>query len=296
MPISLDRVAATVSSAVGQPTVDVVTVHGSVANHDFVVRTLDGRRVVLKAGPENEIAAEAWACRHLTSLGVPVPRLITVDCAGTNLGSAYLVVSFVDGQPTEHPEVLAAAGGWLRRVHDIQLTGWGPLVVDPGTGAARGRYQSWAEAIRAELAGIPDLVTAGLLTPAVADTILAVVEVEQVLEDRGPAVLLHNDLKPAHIFGSGDPSFELTAIIDWGDARVGDPVADLARMSMAGPAVAAEFFAGYGISVTADLDDRLARYRLCWNAAALSYEYEAGGDWFDVYRARILDDINLLSQ
>ena len=113
----------------------------------------------------------------------------------------------------------------------------------------------------------------------------------------GPGVLLHNDLKPDHIFGRDHGrTFGLAAIIDWGDARVGDPAADLARLSMARPGVTAAFLDGYGGPIDTDLHDRLARYRLCWNVGALSYEHRAGGDWFEVYRARILDDITFLTR
>ena len=54
-----------VSTAVDQPTTQILQVHGSVANQDFVATLADGRRVVLKVGPKHEIMAEAWACRKL---------------------------------------------------------------------------------------------------------------------------------------------------------------------------------------------------------------------------------------
>jgi hypothetical protein len=87
---------------------------------------------------------------------------------------------------------------------------------------------------------------------------------------------------------------QLSAIIDWGDASVGDPAADLARLSMSGPTVTAAFLEGYGVGINTDLFERLARYRLLWNIRALSYEHRAGGDWFDAYRDRIRDDATQL--
>ena len=63
---------------------------------------------------------------------------------------------------------------------------------------------------------------------------------------------------------------------------------------MSGPTVTAAFLEGYGVRINTDLSERLARYRLLWNIGALSYEYRAGGDWFDAYRDRIRDEATQL--
>jgi aminoglycoside phosphotransferase (APT) family kinase protein len=113
----------------------------------------------------------------------------------------------------------------------------------------------------------------------------------------GPAALLHHDLKEAHLFGvaGSGGGRSLGAVIDWGDATVGDPAADLARLSMAGPAATAAFLEGYGLPLTDHLADRLARYRLVWNTRSLTCELRAGGDWFDAYRTGITDDLRRLA-
>lgn len=64
---------------------------------------------------------------------------------------------------------------------------------------------------------------------------------------------------------------------------------------MAGAAATEAFDAGYGIEATEGLHSVLARYRVLWNVAALTYEYEAGGDWFDVYRDRIGTDTTMIA-
>ncbi len=181
-------------------------------------------------------------------------------------------------------------------MHRVELPGWGGLVVDP-TGAARGRFPTWAAAVNDQLSGLPELVTAGLLAGDVAAAARDLVLTERVLGYAGAGVLLHNDLKAAHLFAVPDgESQRLTAIIDWGDAGVGDPAMDLARFSMTGPEATSAFLDGYGIALDDELDDRLTRYRLAWNVRALSYEFRAGGDWFAVYRARIIDEIALLTR
>ena len=87
----------------------------------------------------------------------------------------------------------------------------------------------------------------------------------------------------------------LSSVIDWGDAWVGDPLADLARLSMSGPTVTAAFLDGYGLEATAEVQETLARHRLLWNLSALTYEHRAGGDWFDAYRDGIRADVRRLT-
>ena len=83
-------------------------------------------------------------------------------------------------------------------------------------------------------------------------------------------------------------------MIDWGDAWVGDPLADLARLSMSGPSVTTAFLDGYGIEAT-------PRCRTPWPAIASCgtsarwYEHRAGGDWFDAYRDGIRADVGRLT-
>ena len=292
--ISAEQVRATVADLLGAAVTTVEHVPGSVANQDFAVDLVDGARFVLKAGPSAEIAAEAWTCQRLTVLGVPVPEVVAVDLDPTRLGLPFLIMTFVEGTPSADGEVARDAGKWFRQVHAEELSGWGPLIVaadHPGPSHGRGRYQSCREAIAAVLSGLPALVSAGVLDKPLANAARDLVSVEEILSYQGPGVLLHNDLKPAHLFGVGNGRRrQLSAIIDWGDASVGDPAADLARLSMSGPTVTAAFLEGYGVRINTDLSERLARYRLLWNIGALSYEYRAGGDWFDAYRDRIRDE------
>lgn len=294
-PLSVDLVTAHVAAATGREVTGVESLPGSVANQDFLVRLVDDPPVVLKAGPRSEMAAEAWVCRRLTEIGLPVPGVVGTDL-GSGQDAAVLILTFVPGAPSESPAVAFEAGRCMRRVHDEQPPGWGPLVVDAGVGGAtaRGAFDSWAEAVHAGLDDLPALVDADVLDPELAAVARSCVLVDELLGYEGPAVLLHRDLKPAHLFGIEDGR-RLSAIIDWGDAHVGDPAADLARLSMAGPVVTEAFLAGYDCEPSDDLAELLARYRVLWDVTALSYEYRAGGDWFDVYRNRLRSDTRLLT-
>lgn len=293
--ISSEQVRSAVAEVLGYEVRRVTRLSGSVANQDFVVESVNDLRLVLKAGPETEIAAEAWACGRLATVGVPVPLVLFSELGSARLGSAFLIAGFVAGEPTSDGDVIRDLGACFRRVHGEQLPGWGPVVISPGTvpnACAAGRYSSWRGAVDASLAGVPQLVAAGILSKVLADNVRRAID---PLDYDGPGVLLHNDLKPAHVFGRMDHGRgRLSAVIDWGDASVGDPAADLARLSMAGQAAMVAFLEGYGGRLTDDLQDRLTRYRILWNVASLSYEFQAGGDWFDTYRDRISEDTGRL--
>lgn len=271
----------------------MVELQGSVANVDFMVKLADERLVVVKVGPAAEMKAEAWACRLLAGSDVPVAEVLGLEVGYGPSGSAIVILSHLPGEPSQDPVVMHQAGRAMRRVHAEHLPGWGSLVVDDigMDPRVRGEHQSWRDAVLAKTSGLTSLVDAGIIGIELADAARSSVEVEDLLGYDGPGVLLHNDLKPAHLFALGQAAqTQLTGIIDWGDASAGDPLSDLARLSKSGPAATNAFLAGYGMEPTPGLDMVLARYRVLGDVAALTYEHRAGGDWFDVYRDRIKTD------
>lgn len=297
MPTEPDKraLAEFISTVVGSPATELVPLPGSVANLDYLVRAADHRRFIVKIGPRSEMVAEAWACRRLARIGVPVPEVVSLEQDHGDAGVAVLILSFLPGVPSDAPVIFGEAGRAIRHVHAQQLPGWGPLIVEADGHRARGRFDSWREYVLDELSGLPELVTAGIIDARLAVAARDCVAVEEVLGYRGQGVLLHNDLKPTHLFALEDGGqMRLAGIIDWGDAGVGDPLVDLARLSMSGPEALRAFSAGYGIELTPTLHRTLARYRILHNVGALTYEYRADGDWFDVYRERVRKDTELL--
>lgn len=288
-----------VAGAVGSALTEMARLPGSVANVDYLVRTVDQRRFIVKVGPRTEMIAEAWACRRLAHIEAPVPGIVHLGLDHGGPDSAMLIVSFVPGTACDDPVVFEEAGRAIRRVHAERLPGWGPIVVDVDgpDHHPRGEFDSWREYVLDELSGLPDLVAAGIIDARLAVAARDCVVVDEVLGYSGPGALLHNDLKPAHLFavdeGSGP---RLTSIIDWGDAGVGDPLVDLARLSMSGGDALRAFSAGYGIDLAPALHQKLARYRILHNVGALTYEFRAGGDWFDVYRNRVSQDVESLTR
>ncbi|MFT4163725.1 MAG: aminoglycoside phosphotransferase family protein [Microlunatus sp.] len=296
---SEQALADLVSDAVGSARIELVRVPGSVANLDYLVRTADQRRFIVKVGPRSEMVAEAWACRRLADTEVPVPEIVHLELDHSATDRATLIVSFVPGTASDDLLTFEAAGRAMRRAHAEHLSGWGPIVadVDGSETEPRGRFDSWGAYVLDDLSGLPELVSAGIVDAQLATVARDCVLVDEVLGYSGPGALLHNDLKPAHLFALDEGEGQrLSAIIDWGDASVGDPLVDLARLSMSGAGALQAFSVGYGIDLTPVLHRRLARYRILHNVGALTYEYRAGGDWFDVYRNRVSQDVELLTE
>ncbi|WP_308252644.1 phosphotransferase [Rhodococcus qingshengii] len=62
-------------------------------------------------------------------------------------------------------------------------------------------------------------------------------------------VFTHGDLQASHVFVAGD---EVTGVIDWSEAAPGDPLHDLATLSVGHPEHLDDVIEGYGAD--ADLD------------------------------------------
>src|SRR5690606_16070564 len=93
------------------------------------------------------------------------------------------------------------------------------------------------------------------------------------------AVLCHNDLGAGHLLVDGEPpAVVVTGVIDWGDAALGDPAVDLARLHRdLGPA-AAEAIRRRADGLIGDEDlDRVAFYARCALLAALAYGVRSRG-------------------
>lgn len=141
--------------------------------------------------------------------GLPVPAPYRYDESGAILPSPYLVVAFVDGAPDfEPPDPSAAARRMaeiLVRIH--ALRGLDALAFLPRQRSEPPPATALDTALRE-----PELRAAlAALAPA---------------ERRNPITLLHGDYWPGNILWRDG---ELVAVIDWEDARIGDPLADTAN-------------------------------------------------------------------
>lgn len=281
---------------------ELVSQAGSVGNQNFRLDTERGR-FALKVAAESELAAERWGLDQAGRADVPVPRVAAAEPLPE--GRGVLITEWLDGRTAvaeTDTEALIEAGRALRRFHRVTGQGYGR--VDVASGAARGRHESWAAFIDGILVGISDLVRHGVISAAVAHRVrAAVADHRDMISYRGEGVLLHCDLKPAHLFVADG---RLAAIIDWGDTSYGDPRWDLARLRHSGDDVFAPVWKGYvredqeleesglrpallegGVEPGSELDRSIACLSAILRIDALHYELMAGGDWFDVYRTSI---------
>ncbi|TDD29580.1 hypothetical protein E1218_04050 [Kribbella turkmenica] len=89
------------------------------------------------------------------------------------------------------------------------------------------------------------------------------------------AVLTQADLHPRQSYAVGD---DLTGIIDWGDARYGDPPFDIAWFTMSGSAATGALLAGYVVELTG-LDRTISMYRALSALMAIHAKHATGGEW-----------------
>jgi aminoglycoside phosphotransferase len=127
----------------------------------------------------------------------------------------------------------AAAGAALRALHDAPLPPWPGRSVDE---------------LRSRLAGECEWLVANDVLPA------AVVNRNRRLAETAlrpwTPVFIHGDLQIVHVFIDGD---EVTGVVDWSEASQGDPLYDLATLTLAHEEHLDDVVAGYGADVDRDL-------------------------------------------
>ncbi|MGC4107448.1 MAG: phosphotransferase [Thermomicrobiales bacterium] len=171
-----------------------------------VLRIVPGRS---DAGPRREAAIHALVVRH----GIPAPDVIAI---GPVAGGTAMLMVFMPGIPLTQALLRAAnagaanalglsVGAMLARIHAIPHSALVEAELGAGERYELGTWSDW-QTVR----------------PAVAD-VLAPWRGD-IRESR----LLHLDINPENVLvdpGSG----VITAVLDWTNARLGPPIADLAR-------------------------------------------------------------------
>jgi Phosphotransferase enzyme family len=158
------------------------------------------------------------------------------------------------GEPSAAtPAAWAAAGAALRELHDAPLPPWPGKAVDE---------------LASRLATECDWLVANEILPA--DVVARNRRsAEAVLRPWAP-VFTHGDLHVEHVFVGGD---EITGILDWSEASQGDPLYDLATLTLAHEEHLEEVVAGYGTEV----DRGLIRAWWSWRClVAVRWLFENG--------------------
>ena len=167
----------------------------------------------LKGNPQ--IAADEFKLLHLLhSVGLAVPIPYALDQSGEIFSSPYLVLEYIEGQPqfalSHVPDLLLQCARHLSKIHHITCS-----TLDLSFLPRQERL--CAKIVRER----PTIMDDSLDEGRIRETLEAV----WPFAPHHPSVLLHGDFWPGNLLWKDG---KLVAIVDWEDARVGDPLADVA--------------------------------------------------------------------
>jgi aminoglycoside phosphotransferase len=225
--------------------------------------------VFLKIDPDQvrtDLEVEAMAMAPIPTPEVlwrKPPVLALAALPGTALGRL--------GEPSSaSPAAWAAAGAAARMLHDAPLPPWSGLTLD---------------ALASRLEAECDLLTRNGILPT--DLVTRNRRVAEAALRPWARVFTHGDLQVDHVFIDDD---KITGVVDWSEAGQGDPLYDLATLTLGHEDRLGDVLAGYGTEV--DLD--VIRGWWSWRSLiAIRWLVEHGFDPFspgcevDVLRARM---------
>jgi aminoglycoside phosphotransferase (APT) family kinase protein len=206
-------------------TVDVVVAHGDRA-------TLRVDDVFLKVDADQtrtDVEVEAMAIAP-----VPTPQVLW-------RAPPVLALAAVTGSPLGHlgepstasTAAWAAAGATVRALHDAPLPPWPGASVDE---------------LAARLAHECEWLAENKVVPG--DVVIRNRRLAETALRLWTPVFIHGDLQVDHVFVDAD---QVTGIIDWSEGACGDPLYDLATLTLGHPEHLDDLIAGYGIDVDRDL-------------------------------------------
>jgi aminoglycoside phosphotransferase (APT) family kinase protein len=184
----------------------------------------DGNRrklIVRQHGPVDlqqnpQIAADEYRLlQFLRSIGLAAPMPYYLDQSGEIFPTPYIVLEYIEGQPEFAPANLSALllqfAMHLSRVHQVDGA-------KPEVSFLPKQTQRYTDKLKACPAQADESEDVG--------RIRAALEAVWPLPQRNPSVLLHGDFWPGNLLWRDG---QLVGIIDWEDAAVGDPLADVAN-------------------------------------------------------------------
>jgi len=201
---------------------------------------------------------------------VPTPEILWHNPPALALAAVRGTALGVLGEPSPaSPAAWAAAGAAIRRLHDAPLPPW------PGKSL---------DAIRTRLDTECDWLIANAVLPE------ALVRrnreiAEAAFRPYTPA-FIHGDLQITHIFTEAD---SLTGIIDWSEAAQGDPLFDLAVLTLGHEECLPHLLAGYGPADHTVIEAWWSLRSLSASRWLIEHGFDPNtpGCEFDVLRARM---------
>jgi aminoglycoside phosphotransferase (APT) family kinase protein len=162
------------------------------------------------------VAADEYRLLQIVqSAGLAVPAPLYLDQEGGIFSRPCIVIEYVEGQsdfaPADLDNALLQTATYLSRVHAIGGSSF-DLSFLPG------QEEIYAAKFRARPARLDDSLDEGRIRNAL--------EAVWPLPQQNEPVLLHGDFWPGNMLWRDG---RLVAVIDWEDAQLGDPLADLAN-------------------------------------------------------------------
>ncbi|HET9979052.1 MAG TPA: phosphotransferase [Ktedonobacterales bacterium] len=189
----------------------------------------------------------------LRAAGLPSPTPLDFDETGELLGGPGVVIEYIEGEtdfaPAHRDNYLQQFAAQLARIHRVDVSAY-DLAFLPL------QAETWARIITSRPERLDDSLNEGRIRDAL--------EAVWPWPQRNPSRVLHGDYWPGNILWRDG---RLVGIIDWEDAALGDPLADLAisRLDMlwALDMEAMERFTEIYVSLTGIDLDALPCWDLC---------------------------------
>lgn len=232
---------------------------------DRAIFLAEKARIILKVYVVGKTLQQEYeTMQSARAIGIPLPDLLLLE----NKQPAVFAMSQVIGRPLSSGDVAAAkeAGGYLERFHQLRAhppfsggqTEWDAFIL------------WWADR---------EISCAEALHLFADDEILQLrnaFETQRSLFAGRPIAFLHGDLQAAHIL-IDPPTQKVVAFLDFADAQPGDPLLDIAVLSLWDHGLADKVLEGYtGIENNEQTQLLLSHYRLLRHLAEIPWLLERG--------------------
>lgn len=232
---------------------------------DRAVFLAENAGIVLKVYLRGETLAQEYAtAQKAQTMSVPTPKILFLETTYPGV----LAMKYVIGKPLSSADKAAAreAGSYLERFHALKAC--------PPFSGGQDRWDEfivwWATREIGTIEAL-HLFSANEL----ARMRSAFMEAKSMLADR-PLALLHGDLQSAHILIEPHTQ-KVVAFLDFADAQPGDPLLDIAILSLWDHGLAERILEGYAsIENTGQTQQLLSLYRFLRHIAEVPWLLERG--------------------
>ena len=293
-----------IMKATGSEYTDSERIIAGEVNEVHLVKTKIGDFIVrISHGDNDRFTPEKWAIDKSKEQGVPAPNVLLVEemkDKGKNV--MVCVEEKLDGDPLKDCKfseddlrsLTEDAGEILAKIHSVETSKYGRLKENGG-----GDYGSWEDymlkpAKEPHLSGMKEAAErAGIGGAKIDEAAEILLEHRETYSEITPH-LLHGDYGPKHILVSGK---KITGILDFENAKSGDPVRDFAWWSYFGRSRPPLEWLKSGYERVSklpedfDLRVRLGRLRLGMDMLWY-YESEGNEHGLEIAKSNLLDDLD----